>query len=156
MTREALATVGLATLAIPAVNCNTANPPAKPENGRRGQPPERAKDLAASTKAQPKAPRCPLRLANCERARGRVVYVERVDPDGGGDAHLVLASREGLTAPGITLVDLERAVRPKRLPRPGDWVGAAGPVYRGSHGQRQIEATRLRLMRARYPRQGGS
>jgi hypothetical protein len=81
------------------------------------------------------------------------VYVERVDPDGGGDAHLVLASRPGITAPGMTVVDLEPRVRPMRLPRPGDWVGAAGPVYRGSHGQRQIEARKLRV-RAAARREG--
>jgi len=74
-----------------------------------------------------------------------VLYVERVDPDGGGDAHVVLASRQGITAAGITVVDIESRVRPAR---PGDWVGAAGPVYRGSHRQRQIEATELRVRRA--------
>ena len=84
-----------------------------------------------------------------------MIYVERVDPDGEGDAHLVLASREAITAPGVTVVDLEPRVRPARLPRTGDWVGAAGPVYRGSHGQRQIEATALRVRRAvRPPRRG--
>lgn len=77
-----------------------------------------------------------------------MLYVERVDPDGGGDAHVVLASRQGITTAGITVVDIEPRVRPARLPRPGDWVGAAGPVYRGSRGQRQIEATALRGMRA--------
>jgi len=77
-----------------------------------------------------------------------VLYVERVDPDGGGDAHVVLASRQGITAAGITVVDIESRVRPTRLPRPGDWVGAAGPVYRGSHRQRQIEATELRVSTA--------
>lgn len=84
-----------------------------------------------------------------------MIYVERVDPDGEGDAHLVLASREAITAPGVTVVDLEPRVRPGRLPRAGDWVGAAGPVYCGSHGQRQIEATALRVRRAvRPPRRG--
>jgi hypothetical protein len=78
-----------------------------------------------------------------------VLYVERVDPDGGGDAHVVLASREGITATGITVVDIEPRVRPARLPQRGDWVGAAGPVFRGSHGQRQIEATALRVSRRR-------
>jgi hypothetical protein len=77
-----------------------------------------------------------------------VLYVEAVDPDGDGDAHLVLASRQGITAPGLTIVDVKAGLRPARLPRPGDWVGAAGPVFPGSRGQSQIEATRLRVRRA--------
>jgi len=93
----------------------------------------------------PRLPQCPAGTRNCRRAGGRVLYVERVDPDGGGDAHVVLASRQGITAAGITVVDIESRVRPAR---PGDWVGAAGPVYRGSHRQRQIEATELRVRRA--------
>jgi hypothetical protein len=80
---------------------------------------------------------------------GRVVYVEARDPDGDGDAHLVLASAQQVTGPGLTVIDVERALRPRRLPRIGDLVAAAGPVYRGSHGQRQIQATALRVRRAR-------
>ncbi len=92
-------------------------------------------------------PRCPRQAANCRRAGGRVIYVEAVDPDGEGDAHVVLASREGITTSGVTVVDVEPRVRPARLPRPGDWVGAAGPVFRGARGQRQIEATKLVVRR---------
>jgi hypothetical protein len=58
------------------------------------------------------------RLRACERAC--VVYVERVDPDRGGDAHLVLASREGITAPGLTVVDLD-----DRVPSPGQLPGVS-------------------------------
>ena len=76
-----------------------------------------------------------------------MLYVEAVDPDGDGDAHLVLASRQSVTAPGVTIVDLKASLRPDRLPRPGDWVGASGPVFPGSRGQRQIEATRFRMRR---------
>jgi hypothetical protein len=66
--------------------------------------------------------------------------VERVDPDGDGDAHFVLASREGITGPGISVVDVRRDLRPRPLPAPGDRLSAAGLVQRGSYGQRQIEA----------------
>ena len=44
-------------------------------------------------------PRCPAEAGNCREADGRILYVERVDPDGDGDAHFVLASRESVTAP---------------------------------------------------------
>jgi len=145
--REALAILGLATLPLSAVGCS-ADPRDERDGGRRGQVRERGEGTARPTKVEAKPPRCPSGVANCRRVMGRVVYVERVDPDGGGDAHLVLASRHGITAPGLTVVDLEPRVRPARLPRPGDWIGAAGPVYRGSHGQRQIEAMRLRVRRA--------
>jgi hypothetical protein len=83
---------------------------------------------------------CPPRLSNCREASGRILYVERVDPDGDGDAHFVLLSRQSVTAPGLTVVDVKRSLRPSPLPGPGDRLSAAGPVYRGSHGQRQIEA----------------
>jgi hypothetical protein len=75
------------------------------------------------------------------------MYVERVDPDGDGDAHFVLLSREGITAPGVSVIDVKRSLRPRPLPGPGDRLSAAGPVYRGSHGQRQIEAIELHVAR---------
>ncbi len=74
-----------------------------------------------------------------------VLYIERVDPDGDGDAHVVLASAEGITAPGISVIDIAAELRPDPLPRPGDQVAAAGPVYTGSYGQRQIEADAIRV-----------
>jgi hypothetical protein len=92
-----------------------------------------------------RAPPCPPDSANCARASGQVLYVERVDPDGDGDAHVVLASREGITGPGISVIDIEAELRPDPLPGPGDQVAAAGPVYTGSYGQRQIEATAIRV-----------
>jgi hypothetical protein len=86
---------------------------------------------------------CPPALSNCREASGRIIYVERVDPDGDGDAHFVLLSSRSVTAPGLTVVDVKRSLRPSPLPGPGDRLSAAGPVYRGSHGQRQIEAIEL-------------
>jgi hypothetical protein len=73
-------------------------------------------------------------------ASGRIVALERVDPDGDGDAHFVLLSREAITAPGLTVVDVSRHLRPRPLPGPGETLSAAGPVHTGSYGQSQIEA----------------
>jgi hypothetical protein len=92
---------------------------------------------------------CPADAGNCRSASGRVLYVERVDPDGDGDAHFVLASGDSITAPGISVVDVKRSLRPSPLPGRGDRLSAAGPVYRGSYGQRQIEAVELNVARAR-------
>jgi hypothetical protein len=90
-------------------------------------------------------PPCPSAAANCRTATGRIIYVERVDPDGDGDAHFVIASTDSITAPGISVIDVKRSLRPSPLPGPGDWISAAGPVYEGSHGQSQIEAVRVRV-----------
>jgi hypothetical protein len=95
----------------------------------------------------PQASHCPADLANCRTATGRIIYVERVDPDGDGDAHFVLASSESITAPGLSTIDVKRALRPHPLPGPGDRLSAAGPVYQGTYGQRQIEAIELHVAR---------
>jgi hypothetical protein len=95
----------------------------------------------------PKLPRCPRDATNCKAARGTILYVEAIDPDGDGDAHFVLTSTQSITAPGVTVIDVEKSLRPKPLPGIGDRVSAAGPVYRGSHGQKQIQATVLRVGR---------
>ena len=87
--------------------------------------------------------RCPASIANCEAASGRILYVERVDPDGDGDAHFVLASRQSITAPGISVIDVRKDLRPSPLPGPGARISAAGPVFEGSYGQRQIQAIRV-------------
>ena len=104
----------------------------------------------APQRRRPPRPRpvpCPPTLANCSTASGRIIYVERVDPDGDGDAHFVIASSDSITAPGISVIDLKKSLRPSPLPGPGDWISAAGPVYKGSHGQRQIEAVRVQVRR---------
>ncbi len=104
---------------------------------RAGRPP--------SPRLQPAT--CPPDAANCRTASGRVLYVERVDPDGDGDAHFVLASRDSITGPGISVIDVKRSLRPSPLPGRGDRLSAAGPVHRGSYGQRQIEAIELHVAR---------
>jgi hypothetical protein len=88
---------------------------------------------------------CPPDLSNCRTASGRIMYVERVDPDGDGDAHFVLISRAGITLPGLSVIDVEKSLRPHPLPGRGDLISAAGPVYRGSYGQRQIQAIALHV-----------
>ncbi len=92
-----------------------------------------------------RAPPCPAGAANCERASGQVAYVERVDPDGDGDAHFVLVSDESVTGPGISVIDVRKDLRPDPLPGPGDVVAASGPVFRGSYGQQQIQADAIRV-----------
>lgn len=116
-----------------------APPPAKPAHRRPHAKPR--------ARPWPKRPRCPADASNCASARGTIVYIEAVDPDGDGDAHFVLTSDESITLPGITVIDVEKPLRPHPLPRVGDRVAAAGPVYRGSHGQKQIQATVLRVQR---------
>jgi hypothetical protein len=86
-------------------------------------------------------------MSGCRVASGRILYVERVDPDGDGDAHFVLASRQAITSPGISVIDVRRDLRPRPLPGPGDRMSAAGLVQRGSYGQRQIEAVRVTVAR---------
>ena len=94
--------------------------------------------------------RCPPGLDNCATATGRILYVESVDPDGDGDAHYVVAGGR-VTAPGITVIDVPAGLRPRRPARPGDLVSAAGPVFTGSYGQRQIQALEVRLARRGDP-----
>lgn len=108
-----------------------------------------APDLEAEserpTETRPPRLRCPAEVDNCAEARGRIIYVEAVDPDGDGDAHFALAEQPGLTLAGVTVIDVGPHLRPDPLPGPGDFLSAVGPVYRGSYGQRQIEATAIRF-----------
>jgi hypothetical protein len=124
--------------------------------GCADDPDPEAQTVAQAADPPPAAPepqlrqaRCPADLANCATASGRIVYVERVDPDGDGDAHFVLSSREGVTGPGLSVIDVKESLRPSPLPDTGDRLSAAGPVYRGSYGQKQIEAIELHVARQR-------
>ena len=129
------ATLAATTLALAACGGDDEGVPAAPD-----RPPER------QPTARPfEAPPCPPAVEGCRRASGRIVYVERVDPDGDGDAHFVLFSSQSITAPGITVVDVKRSLRPRPLPGVGDRLAAAGPVFEGSFGQKQIEAVAIRV-----------
>jgi hypothetical protein len=125
-------------------------------SGSSDPPPEtHAGTTTARSPAPPPAPlrraHCPPELSNCKTASGRIIYVERVDPDGDGDAHFVLTSRQSITLPGVSVIDVEKSLRPHPLPVEGDRVSAAGPVYRGSFGQSQIQAIELHVARAARP-----
>ena len=132
-------------LALVAAGCSN--------NTSSEEPPAPARESGSETRAEGTRPaperlrhaRCPAELGNCATASGRIIYVERVDPDGDGDAHFVLVSREAITGPGISVIDVKRSLRPSPLPGPGDRLSAAGPVYRGSHDQKQIEAIELHV-----------
>lgn len=100
----------------------------------------------AEGRAQVVAPsKCPPELGACRSAEGRIVYVERIDPDGDGDAHFVIADPQGITLRGLTAIDVRRGLRPQPLPGPGDLISAAGPVQTGSYGQSQIHAIELHV-----------
>ena len=88
---------------------------------------------------------CPAEVPACLTTSGRIVYVERVDPDGDGDAHFVIVDLQGITLPGITAIDVRKGLRPHPLPEYGDLISAAGPVQIGSHGQSQIHALELHV-----------
>ena len=134
----------LALAALAGCSSGGGEPPSRADTGEQREPRELERQRARGVKPV----RCPRALSNCSEARGRIVYVEAVDPDGDGDAHFVLAGRPGITSAGISVVDVKRSLRPTPLPARGDELAAAGPVYRGSYGQRQIEAVAVRVQRA--------
>lgn len=114
-------------------------PPAERPPAERPEPPR----PAPLPRVEPA--RCPAEVPGCRVATGRIVYVERVDPDGDGDAHFVIADRQGITLPGLTAIDVRAGLRPRPLPGPGEEISAAGPVQTGSYGQSQIHALELRV-----------
>jgi hypothetical protein len=142
VTRRALAAVVI----VAALLAGCGGAPEKPRSSATPTP-----DATPTATPRPqralKRPPCRAEVPDCSSASGRIVYVERVDPDGDGDAHFVLVSRGGITAPGLSVIDVKRSLRPSPLPGPGDWISAAGPVQTGSHGQSQIEAVRVRVVR---------
>ena len=111
-----------------------ANPAGAGNNAREEPEPPRVKRA-----------RCPGDATNCASATGRIVFVEAVDPDGDGDAHFVLLSSDNITAPGVSVIDVRRDLRPDPLPGVGDSISAAGPVFPGSYGQSQIQADELHV-----------
>jgi hypothetical protein len=119
---------------------------AAPAESRRAAP-QPTPDRTATPEPTP-APdvpraRCPEGVPGCQTVRGTVLYVERVDPDGDGDLHVVVDAGS-ITLPGMTAIDVRPGLRPRRDPRVGDRVSAAGPVQTGSYGQSQIHALAFR------------
>jgi hypothetical protein len=47
----------------------------------------------------------------------------------------------------MTIFDVRTDLRPDPLPEVGDLVGGAGPVFRGSYGQKQIEVVEFHVAR---------
>jgi hypothetical protein len=131
---------------LATTGCSTEDTPVAPQRPDQRAAPGPEKPLRG---ARLERATCPSELPSCRTASGRILYVERVDPDGDGDAHFVLLSREAVTGPGISVIDVRRSLRPSPLPGPGDRMSASGPVHRGSYGQRQIEAVDLHVARAR-------
>lgn len=116
--------------------------PQRPQAVGRSPSKEHRKEPAAERVA---ASHCPPELPSCRTTEGRIVYVERVDPDGDGDAHFVVIDLQGITLPGLTAIDVRKGLRPHPLPGIGDLISAAGPVQTGSHGQSQIHALELHV-----------
>ncbi len=109
---------------------------------------ERSSEPKARPAAEAVEPsRCPAGLPSCRSAEGRITYVERVDPDGDGDAHFVIVDPHGITLPGLTAIDVRKGLRPHPLPGIGRLISAAGPVQTGSYGQSQIHALELHVGR---------
>jgi hypothetical protein len=119
----------------------TTDSTASPRIVERSAPLDREK--AAPDTVAPS--RCPAELPSCRTTKGRIVYVERVDPDGDGDAHFVVIDPQGITLPRLTAIDVRKGLRPEPLPGPGDLISAAGPVQTGSFGQSQIHALELHV-----------
>ena len=150
MSRRALCALVLAAVAASG-GCGGGDDPAPSPPAPASGPERPAEERSSEGRSAPPAPlrraQCPPELSNCRTASGRIVYVERVDPDGDGDAHFVLASRQAITLPGFSVIDVKKSLRPHPLPGIGDRISAAGPVYHGSYGQRQIEAIELHVAR---------
>ncbi len=131
---------GLAVLAAVA-GCGAEGGPAE----RSAPTPMIEPSAESSAPESVTASHCESARPSCRTAQGRIVYVERVDPDGDGDAHFVIADPQGITLPGLTAIDVRKGLRPQPLPDPGDLISAAGPVQTGSYGQRQIHALELHV-----------
>jgi len=112
----------------------------RPQAGDRSSP--RGKEEPA---ADLPAAHCPRGMSDCRMTKGRIIYVERVDPDGDGDAHFVVSDPQGITLRGMTAIDVRKGLRPHPLPGLGEWISAAGPVQTGSYGQSQIHAIELNV-----------
>ena len=139
--------LALAVGAIVLAGCGGSDAPA-PRASATPAPSATATPTAAPRPARPlRRPRCRDGIPKCRSTSGRIVYVERVDPDGDGDLHVVVTDRRGVTLRGLTAIDVSKDLRPRRDPRIGERAAAMGPVQQGSYGQSQIHALVFRTRR---------
>jgi len=135
----------VATMLLTVIGCGRVGETT--ETGSEAQVVERP---AAHSRPRPPAQKvtpshCPAGLPSCRSTEGRIAYVERVDPDGDGDAHFVIVDPQSITLPELTAIDVRKGLRPHPLPGPGDLISAAGPVQTGSYQQSQIHALELHV-----------
>lgn len=141
-----IALAGLSMLAGPVGCARTGGSEAdRPIVSVSNDRPPHSAGAAASATDSVASSHCPSGLPSCRSAKGRIVYVERVDPDGDGDAHFVILDGQGITLPEMTAIDVRKGLRPHPLPGIGDLISAAGPVQTGSYGQHQIHALELHV-----------
>lgn len=74
----------------------------------------------------------------CEHVSGRVVWIQKQDPDGDGDRHVLIAGHYRLR-----IVKLAASMPIPRLPRVGTRVDAVGWLMRGGSGHEEINAQRV-------------
>ena len=142
MTRR---TLGVAVaVAVWLAGCGGA--PEKPRSSATPTP-DATPTPAPRSELALKRPRCRADVPKCRSTSGRIVFVERVDPDGDGDLHVVVTDRRGVTLRGLTAIDVSKELRPRRDPRIGEQAAAMGPVQTGSYGQSQIHALVFRTRR---------
>jgi hypothetical protein len=137
-----IALLGVVSVVVLA-GCGGGEEDSRPAPATSSRPPAADAEKPAVEEVAPS--RCPAGLPDCRSTEGRIVYVERVDPDGDGDAHFVIADPQGISLPGLTAIDVRSGLRPQPLPQPGDLISAAGPVQTGSYGQSQIHAIELHV-----------
>ena len=140
----AILVLGAIVAAALPIDDRRASAPAEPRRQAAAEPTATATPAPAPRDVR--RARCPGGLPGCEAVRGTVLYVERVDPDGDGDLHVVVGAGS-VTLPGMTAIDVRPGLRPRRDPRIGARVSAAGPVQPGSYGQSQIHALEFRVRR---------
>jgi len=145
--------IRLAALALVLAVAGCGGSDAPPSAATPTPAPTRTATATATPEATPRparrlrAPRCRPEVPDCARVSGRIVYVERVDPDGDGDLHVVVTDRDGVTLAGLTSIDVSKDLRPRRDPRVGERAAAMGPVQTGSYDQSQIHALVFRTRR---------
>lgn len=80
----------------------------------------------------------PRDRTTCARVAGRVVWIQKHDPDGDGDRHLIVISR---LRPHIVKVPLDLPLH--RLPRLGSRISATGWIVTGASGHYELDPVLL-------------